>query len=135
VETVRHYGHAGGHRLIGTCAALLKQQVGRTDVAARIAATSSLTSGSRTSLIRGPLHQHPSDNARSLASRWQPASLHAAQPSLKRPSRFGLTMLGMLVRGLPKTSLVSSPNALGHVAVDDPDAARAELYSSLIGAV
>ena len=38
-----------------------------------------------------------------------------------------------LARMIPNGFLVTSPNALGHVAVDDPSAARTELYSWLIG--
>jgi pimeloyl-ACP methyl ester carboxylesterase len=37
-----------------------------------------------------------------------------------------------LARMIPNAFLVSSPNALGHVAVADPDAARIELYTWLI---
>ena len=38
-----------------------------------------------------------------------------------------------LAEAIPNAVLVTSPNALGHVAVDDPEAARTELYSWLIG--
>jgi pimeloyl-ACP methyl ester carboxylesterase len=37
-----------------------------------------------------------------------------------------------LAQAIPKAFLVTSPNALGHVAVEDPEAARTELYSWLI---
>ena len=36
-----------------------------------------------------------------------------------------------LASAIPNAFLVSSPNALGHAAVEDPEAARAELYSWL----
>lgn len=38
-----------------------------------------------------------------------------------------------LAQSIPNAFLVSSPNALGHAPVDDPDAARTELYAWLIG--
>jgi pimeloyl-ACP methyl ester carboxylesterase len=38
-----------------------------------------------------------------------------------------------LAKTIPNAFLVTSPNALSHVAVDDPEAARTELYSWLIG--
>jgi pimeloyl-ACP methyl ester carboxylesterase len=38
-----------------------------------------------------------------------------------------------LASRIPNAFLVASPNALGHAAVKDPDAARTELYSWLIG--
>jgi pimeloyl-ACP methyl ester carboxylesterase len=38
-----------------------------------------------------------------------------------------------LAKTIPNGFLVTSPNALGHVAVEDPEAARTELYSWLIG--
>lgn len=37
-----------------------------------------------------------------------------------------------LAEAIPNAFLVTSPNALGHVAVEDPEAARTELYSWLI---
>ena len=38
-----------------------------------------------------------------------------------------------LVDAIPNAHLVSSLNALGHVAVDDPDLARRDLYEWLLG--